>query len=70
MFRRKLGEPRSEGREVFAVALFVFETFYVYVTLFKEMLDTAFFLLGGGAVLLGLAYGLRRFTAKPKGVAA
>lgn len=62
--------PGRKGVRGFAVALFVFETFYVYVTLFKEMLDTAFFLLGGGAVLLGLAYGLRKFTAKPKGVAA
>jgi uncharacterized membrane protein len=50
----------------FGVALFVFETFYIYVTLFKDLLDTSLFLLGGGAVLLALAYGLRKFTAKPK----
>jgi uncharacterized membrane protein len=50
----------------FGVALFVFETFYIYVTLFKDLLDTSLFLLGGGAVLLAVAYGLRKFTAKPR----
>jgi uncharacterized membrane protein len=58
--------PGRKAVRGFGVALFVFETFYIYVTLFKELLDTSLFLLGGGAVLLALAYGLRKFTAKPK----
>jgi uncharacterized membrane protein len=59
----------SPGRRAvrgFAVALFVFECFYVYVTLFQGLLNTALFLLGGGALLLALAFGLRMLTAKPK----
>lgn len=57
--------PGRRAVRGFAVALFVFECFYVYVTLFQGLLNTALFLLGGGALLLALAFGLRQLTAKP-----
>ena len=54
--------PGRRGVRGFAVALFAFECFYVYGALFEGLLDTALFLLGGGALLLALAFGLRRLA--------
>jgi uncharacterized membrane protein len=58
--------PGRKAVRGFAVALFVFECFYIYVTLFQGLLDTSLFLLGGGALLLALGFGLRQLTSKPK----
>jgi uncharacterized membrane protein len=52
-----------------AVALFAFECFYIYAALFQGLLDTSLFLLGGGALLIALASGLRWLTRKQKPLA-
>lgn len=57
----------ASGRKAvraFAVALFAFECFFIYFALFGEMMLTAQFLLGAGALLLIVAYALRRLTRR------
>lgn len=47
-----------------AVAGFTFECIFIYVILFGGLQNTALFLLGGGALLFALAFGLRFLTRK------
>ncbi|HVY02583.1 MAG TPA: DUF2157 domain-containing protein [Caulobacterales bacterium] len=58
-------EPGRRGVRGFAVALFAFECFYIYTVLFGGLQNTALFLLGGGALLFALAFGLTRLRRKP-----
>jgi uncharacterized membrane protein len=56
--------PGRRGARGLAVAGFVFECFYIYVVLFGGLMNSALFLLGGGALLFALAFGLRYLTRK------
>lgn len=56
--------PGRRAVRGFAVALFAFECFYIYVVLFGGLMDSALFLLGGGAMLLGVAFAVRKLTQK------
>jgi uncharacterized membrane protein len=62
--------PGRRAARGLAVALFAFECFYVYAALFKGLLDTSLFLLGGGALLFALAFGMRFLTRKKPPAAA
>jgi uncharacterized membrane protein len=57
--------PGRRAVRGFAVALFAFECFYIYVVLFGGLMDSALFLLGGGAMLLGVAFAVRKLTQRP-----
>ncbi|MGE3303720.1 MAG: DUF2157 domain-containing protein [Hyphomonadaceae bacterium] len=68
-----IGWGDATGRKAvraLAVALFAFECFYVYAALFGGLMNTALFLLGGGVVLMGMAFALRQLTRKPASPAA
>jgi uncharacterized membrane protein len=56
--------PGRRAVRGFAVALFAFECFYVYVVLFEGLMNSAWFLLGGGAMLLAVAFLVRKLTQK------
>ncbi len=56
--------PGRKAVRAFAVALFAFECFYIYFSLFGDLQNTAGFLLGAGALLLIVAFALRRLTQK------
>ncbi|HWA22773.1 MAG TPA: DUF2157 domain-containing protein [Caulobacterales bacterium] len=58
--------PGRKAVRVFAVLLFGFECFFIYFALFGDMMFTAQFLLGAGALLLAVAFALRRLTRMPK----
>jgi uncharacterized membrane protein len=58
--------PGRKAVRVFAVLLFAFECFFIYFALFGDMMFTAQFLLGAGALLLAVAYALRRMTRANK----
>ncbi|MEJ0023671.1 MAG: DUF2157 domain-containing protein [Alphaproteobacteria bacterium] len=62
--------PGRKAVRVFAVLLFAFECFFIYFALFGDMLFTAQFLLGAGALLLAVAFALRRMTRPDKIVEA
>jgi uncharacterized membrane protein len=62
--------PGRKAVRAFAVVLFAFECFYIYFSLFGDLKNTAGFLLGAGALLLLVAYALRRLTQKPNPAAA
>jgi uncharacterized membrane protein len=58
--------PGRKAVRVFAVLLFAFECFFIYFALFGDMMFTAQFLLGAGALLLAVAFALRRMTRPDK----
>jgi uncharacterized membrane protein len=58
--------PGRKAVRVFAVLLFAFECFFIYFALFGDMMFTAQFLLGAGALLLAVAFALRKLTRMPK----